>query len=227
MIRLGGYIRNPVLVQVIGICPIAAAATSLMNSLLLSLVFAFSLILSEVIASALLKKFSRWVRMGVYAIIGVAAVFPVMYLLEKSGAAVFSSLGIYLPLMAMSSLVCVHCEKYAVKHSVKLSFFDAVASSVGYCAVLLVVGAVREIIGSGSILGFDIPFITGLKGALMPFFGFLMIGVLAAVHKAAIIKKYGKKAKDLEERFPLDEERDEEATFIYAVKNRFKKNKTN
>ena len=213
MIRLGGYIRNPVLVQVIGICPIAAAATSLMNSLLLSLVFTFSLILSEVIASALLKKFSRWVRMGVYALIGVAAVF--------------SSLGIYLPLMAMSSLVCVHCEKYAVKHSVKLSFFDAVASSVGYCAVLLVVGAVREIIGSGSILGFDIPFITGLKGALMPFFGFLMIGVLAAVHKAAIIKKYGKKAKDLEERFPLDEERDEEATFIYAVKNRFKKNKTN
>ena len=213
MIRLGGYIRNPVLVQVIGICPIAAAATSLMNSLLLSLVFTFSLILSEVIASALLKKFSRWVRMGVYALIGVAAVF--------------SSLGIYLPLMAMSSLVCVHCEKYAVKHSVKLSFFDAVASSVGYCAVLLVVGAVREIIGSGSILGFDIPFITGLKGALMPFFGFLMIGVLAAVHKAAIIKKYGKKAKDLEERFPLDEERDEEATFIYALKNRFKKNKTN
>ena len=76
MIRLGGYIRNPVLVQVIGICPIAAAATSLMNSLLLSLVFTFSLILSEVIASALLKKFSRWVRMGVYALIGVAAVFP-------------------------------------------------------------------------------------------------------------------------------------------------------
>lgn len=225
MLRLGGYIRNPVLVQVIGICPVAAASTSLINSLLLSAVFAFSLVLSEVIASAFLKKLSRWIRMGIYAFIGVLAVFPVMYLLEKNSAVVFSNLGIYLPLMAMSSFNCVHCEKYAVKHSVKLSFFDALASSAGYCSVLIIIGAIREIIGSGSILGINIPFITGISGALMPFFGFLMIGILAAIHKAKIIKKYGSRAKDLEERFPLDEERDEEATFIYAVKNKFKKDK--
>ena len=156
MIRLGGYLRNPVLVQVIGICPVAAAATSLANSLVLSVVFSVSLILCGIIASLMLKKTARWIRVGIYTIIGAAVVFPAMFLLEKYSTAVFSGLGIYLPLMAMSSFNGVHCEKYAVKHSVKESFYDAVASSIGYCGVLLIVGIIREIAGAGKIAGFDI-----------------------------------------------------------------------
>ena len=65
MIKLGGYLRNPVLVQVIGICPVAAAATSVVNSLVLSVVFTVSLILCEVIASLMLKKAARWIRVGI------------------------------------------------------------------------------------------------------------------------------------------------------------------
>ena len=83
MIRLGGLIRNPVLVQVIGICPVAAAATSVINALALSAVFSLSLILCEVIASLFLTKFPRWVRMGIYSVIGMAVVFPVMFIFEK------------------------------------------------------------------------------------------------------------------------------------------------
>ena len=82
MIHQGGFLRNPVLVQVIGICPVAAAATSVINALALSTVFSVSLILCEVVASLLLKKLPRWVRMGIYSIIGMAVVFPVMYVFE-------------------------------------------------------------------------------------------------------------------------------------------------
>lgn len=224
MLRLGGYIRNPVLVQVIGICPVAAAATSVFNALVLSAVFSLSLILCEVIASLMLKKVPRWVRMGFYSIIGMAVVFPVMYVFERFSLSAFSSLGIYLPLMVMSSFNCVHCEKYAVKHSVKLSFFDAVASLVGYCSVLLAVGFLREVFGNGTFLGIDIPFIDGMSGLLMPFGGLLIIGVLAAAHKALIIKYHPKKLREIETKFSLDESDDKEATFTYAIKNRFKKN---
>lgn len=223
MIRLGAYIRNPVLVQVIGLCPVAAAANSLINAAALSLVFTVSLVLCEIIASLFLKNLSRWVRVGIYAIIGTAVVFPVMLFLETRETQLFSTLGIYLPLMAMSSFNCVHCEKFAVKHDVKTSFFDAIASSIGYAAILLLVGAIREIIGSASLLGFNVPFLSGISGALMPFGGFMVIGVLAAAHKARVIKKNGRFEKDLEMRFTLDEERDEEATFTYALKNIFKK----
>lgn len=224
MIRLGGFIRNPVLVQVIGICPVAAAATSVLNALALSVVFSLSLILCEVFASLFLKKVPRWVRMGIYSIIGIIVVFPVMYVFEKYSLATFSSLGIYLPLMVMSSLNCVHCEKYAVKHSVKLSFFDAIASLLGYCSILLAVGIIREVLGSGTILGIDIPFIDGLSGLLMPFGGLFVIGILSAAHKAQIIKRQPSKLHEIESRFTLDESDDKEATLTYAIRNRFKKN---
>ncbi len=221
MIRTGGYMRNPVLVQVIGICPVAAAATSLFNSLVLAAVFTVSLILCEIFASLIMKKLPRWIRTGIYIVLGAAVVFPVMMLLEKREAPVFTSLGIYLPLMAMSSFNCVHCEKYAVNHTVKESFFDAVASSIGYSAVLIIVGAIREILGSGAVAGFDIPRLNGFNGVLMPFGGLFIIGILAALHKAAVIKNHPKKAASLEKRFVLDESAEDEGTFTYALKRRF------
>ena len=222
MIYLGGFLRNPVLVQVIGICPVAAAATSVMNALALSAVFSLSLILCEVIASLLLKKLPRWVRMGIYSVISVAIVFPVMYVFEKYSLAVFSTLGIYLPLMVMNSLNCVHCEKYAVKHSVKLSFFDAIASLLGYCSILIAVGLIREVVGNGTILGIDLGF-DGIRGLLMPFGGLFVVGILAAVHKAQVIRRKPSKLREVETKFTLDESDDKEATLSYAIKNRFKK----
>lgn len=225
MIRLGGYIRNPVLVQVVGICPVAAAATSVANAASLAAVFAVSLILCEIIASLFLKKLPRWVRVGIYSIIGAGVVFPFMYFIEKNETTLFANLGIYLPLMAMSSFNCVHCEKYAVSHSVKLSFFDALASSAGYAAVLLAVGFIREIIGTGGLFGYKLPFFSGLSGATMPFGGLIVIGLLAAAHKARVTKKYPRHAKDIETRFIVDESDDEQSTFTYAVKNRFKSGK--
>lgn len=226
MTVLGGYIRNPVLVHVMGICPVAAAATSLVNALILAAVSFVSMVFCEVTASLFLKKCPRWVRTAIYIIEGAAVVFPVMYFLEKAESTVFTSLGIYLPLMVMSSFNSIHCEKYAVKHSVKESFFDAVASSVGYSAVLIGAGFIREILGSGKIAGFDIPVFNGFSGFLLPCGGLFIIGIIAALHKMAVIRKYPKQAKGLERRFTLDESSDDEGTFTYAVKARFtKKNK--
>ena len=146
-----------------------------------------------------------------------------MFLLERYNTEILSGLGIYLPLMAMSSFNSVHCEKYAVKHTVKESFYDAIASSIGYCAVLLAVGFIREIIGAGAVAGFDIVPIKGISGFLMPFGGMIVIGLLAAFHKNRVMKNKRSHASDIEKRFVLDESTDEEGTFAYAVKNRFKK----
>lgn len=223
MIRLGGFIRNPILVQVVGICPAAAAATSVINAVVISVMLSLSLILCEVVASLMLKKVPRWVRMGIYSIIGLIVIFPVMFVFERYSLSSFSSLGIYLPLMIMSSLNCVRCEKYAVKHSVKLSFFDAIASLTGYCSIILVTGTVREIFGNGTFLGFSLPFIHSMNGLLMPFGGLMVIGILAAVHKAMIIRRQPEKLREIETKFALDESDDKEATFTYAITNRFKK----
>jgi electron transport complex protein RnfE len=188
-----------------------------------ALIIAFLAGVVILVASLMLKNFPRWVRMGIYSIINLLVVLPVMYVFERFSLSLFSSLGVYLPLMVMSSFNCVHCEKYAVKHSVKLSFFDAVASLLGYCSVLMAVGLIREVFGNGTFLGVNIPFVNGMSGLLMPFGGLLIIGILAAAHKAHIIKKYPAKLREIETKFALDESDDKEATLSYAVKNRFKK----
>ena len=91
--------------------------------------------------------------------------------------------------------------------------------------MLLAVGFIREIVGTGALFGYKLPFFSGLGGAAMPFGGLIVIGLLAAAHKARVTKTYPRHAKDIETRFIVDESDDEEATFTYAVKNRFKSGK--
>ncbi len=223
ILRFGSVIRNPVLVQVAGICPVVAATTSVINAVSLSLIFMLSLVLCETLASLLFKKFPRWVRMGLYPVINLLIVFPVMYAFEYFSLSLSSSLGIYLPLMVMNALIFIQCETFAVKNTVKMSFFDALACSVGYGVVLIGVGTIREIFGSGTFLGVNIPFINGMSGLLMPFGGLFIIGVLAAFHKWWIIHRHPENLDEIETKFTLDESKDTQATFTYALKNRFSK----
>ncbi|HZK38739.1 MAG TPA: Rnf-Nqr domain containing protein [Clostridia bacterium] len=191
----GILVHNPVLVQVIGICPVVAAAVSLRAAALLAGIYTLVLILTEVIASAFLKKTVRWVRVAIYMLIGLAVISPFSYLLEKNDAGIRLTVGIYLSLLAANSLAVLRCEKIAVKHSVKYSFFDALAASIGYSAVFLVAGFVRELLGSGSILDKPVEFIVKTPGMLMPFGGFIVLGFMAAALRAFIIRYYPQYAK--------------------------------
>ncbi len=202
----GILVNNPVLVQVIGICPVVAAAVSLRAAALLAGIYTLILILTEVIASAFLKNTIRWVRVAIYLLIGLLVVSPFSYFLEKNDAGIRLTVGIYLSLLAANSLAMLRCEKVAVKSSVKYSFFDALSASIGYSAVFMIVGFVRELLGSGTILGKLIEFepkelgmpmrtLTKVPGMLMPFGGFIVIGFLAAALRALIIRRYPQYAK--------------------------------
>lgn len=197
----GAFIHNPVLVQVIGICPVVAAAKSLYAAAFLAGVYSVILILTQFIASVFLKKTIRWIRVAVYLLIGLAVVGPVIYLLDKYAVDIRITTGIYLPLLAANSLAAFRCEKIAVRSSVKHSFFDSIAASIGYSAVLLLTGALREVIGSGTIAQKDIPFLPEASkmpsGMLLPFGGFIVLGFMAAALKWYVLKYYPKYAKDM------------------------------
>ncbi len=193
----GVFIHNPVLVQVIGICPVVAAAKSLRAAALLAGVYSLILIVTQLIASTFLKKIVRWVRVAVYLLIGLAVVCPVMYFLEKHDAGIRITVGIYLPLLAANSLAAFHCEKIAVRSSIKHSFFDSIATSIGYSAVLLLVGFIRELLGSGTIADRAVSFIPASSGMLMPFGGFIVLGFMAALLKGFILRYYPKYSKEM------------------------------
>lgn len=185
-------IFNPVLVQAVGLCPVVAMATSVKSALLLSVVAAAIITLSELIASLFLKPVPRWVRIGIYIIIGGAMVAPAMILIERLNAPLFGELGIYLPIMAVNSLIVLRCERFAVKIRPVSALLDGLTASVGYTAVLILTGLVREILGSGSLLGFRFFKGNTLSGLLLPFGGFIMLGFFGAVLRTLIAKFWPK-----------------------------------
>ena len=175
----GAYVHNTVLTTLTGLCPVAAVCTSIKNALWLSLIFTVILVLCEVAAGVLLKRLDRWLRVGLYALISsVALLIPMLFMDEKTSAA----LGVYLPLLCVSGVIVIRCEKFAVKTSGYNSFIDALAGGVGFSAVALLTGLLRELMGAGKVLGLDTGFPV-IPSVTMPFFGFLLIGFIAALHK--------------------------------------------
>lgn len=187
----GAVIFNPVLVQLVGLCPVVAASTSLKSAVMLSIVACAELIAVCVIASALIKRLPRWVRVPLYFVIGLVLICPVLWYIETQTLTVLSlGMKIYIPLIAINSVVAVHCEQFAVKNSVKLAFYDAAAVGIGVAAVFIVVGAVREVLGSSSIGGIEINLPVVFKGMTLPFGCLILLGFMAAALKAFVTKKY-------------------------------------
>ena len=177
---------NPVLVQAVGLCPVVAMATSLRGSALLALVATVVITLSEWIASLCLKRVERWVRIALYILLGSVLVLPFMSFLEKNQPELFSSLGLYLPIMAVNSLVVLRCERFAVKIRPISALRDGLTASFGYAAVLILVGLVREALGSGSIGGYVFKPENNFSALLLPCGGFLILGFFAAVLRSLI-----------------------------------------
>ena len=179
----GTLLRNPVLVQVIGLCPAVAAAADLYVSALLSALVTGLLILCECTASLLLKKVPRRARVAIYFLIGLFVCAETAYFLELHAPELRERAGIYLSLMAASSVVALRCEKCAVKQKLRVSFLDALANGVGASLVLLTSGLVRGVLGSGMIGDWRVFSEAPLPGLSMPFGGFIVLGFMAAFLK--------------------------------------------
>lgn len=179
----GVLLRNPILVQVIGLCPAVAAAADLYVSVLLSVLVTGLLILCECISSLLLKKIPRRARVAIYFVIGLIVCAETAFFLEQNAPELRERAGIYLSLMAASSVVALRCEKCAVNQKLHISFLDALANGVGTSLVLLASGLVRGLLGSGMIGDWQVFSAPPLRGLAMPFGGFIVLGFLAAFLK--------------------------------------------
>lgn len=186
----GAFIYNPILTQAIGICTVVAVGVTLKLSLAFSLILSVLLIISEILASLILKKLSRWLRIAAYMLISVALLLPVMLYADKNMSELSASLGIYLPLLSVNSIIVIRCEVFAVKNSVRNSFFDAVAASTGFTVTALITGIIRELLASGTVLGKSVSRLPTLSGMALPFGGLLVIGFIAAFQKWLIQKRF-------------------------------------
>ncbi len=179
-----GILReNPVLMQCIGLFPAIALATSLKAAAIVAVASAVLLIVMEFLTALLLKKLPFWLRIGMYALLSFGVLAGGLVVCERFLPDFLGTLGGYLPLLAVNAIIAFRCETCAAHQTLRVSLLDALGASLGYAIVLVLLGFVRELLGSGAILGHTISSLPEIPGMLMPFGGFLLLGFMAAAVK--------------------------------------------
>jgi len=148
----GLWLENPGLVKLLGLCPLLAVSNTLINGLSLGLATLATLLVSNTLVSGLRSSIPVAVRIPLYVLIIASTVSVIELLMQAWLPNLFITLGIFLPLIVTNCLILGRAEAFAVRHSVRLSFLDALFMGLGFLLVLSLLGALREFIGQGSIL---------------------------------------------------------------------------
>ncbi len=152
----GVFKENPVLVLMLGMCATLAVTSSAVNGVGMGLSTAAVLILSNMMISALRKIIPDGVRMPAYIVIIASFVTIVQLLIQAYVPALYESLGIFIPLIVVNCIILGRAEAYASKNSVFLSMCDGIGMGLGFTLALTIIGAVRELLGNGSVFGFAV-----------------------------------------------------------------------
>ena len=148
--------ENPTFVLMLGMCPTLAVTTSAINGMGMGLSTTVVLVLSNMMISALRKIIPDSVRMPAFIVVVASFVTIVDFLLEGFVPSLYSSLGIFIPLIVVNCIILGRAESYASKNPVIPSIFDGIGMGLGFTVGLTSIGIVREIIGAGQAFGFQI-----------------------------------------------------------------------
>lgn len=185
----GLIFSNPTFKLVLGTCPTLALTTMAMNGIGMGLAVTFVLIFSNLIISLLRKAIPNQVRIPAFVLIIATFVTIVRLVLDKLLPDIYESLGLYLPLIVVNCIILARAESFASKNTPLSSVADGLFTGLGFTVALTLMGAVREILGSGAIFGlklwdFQISFFSSSAGAFFTYAVFiavfsLVIGVVA------------------------------------------------
>ena len=149
----GLWKENPVFVQVLGMCPVLAVSNTAMNALAMGLATAFVLIMSNIVVSSLRSFIPKQVRIATYILIIATFVTVVDYVIQAVSLDLYKALGAFISLIVVNCLILGRAEAFASKNTVSRSIMDGLGMGIGFAFALFCLGAVREILGSGSLFG--------------------------------------------------------------------------
>ena len=152
-----GIIReNPVLRLVLGCCSALAVTTTVSGAVGMGLAMTFVLVCSNIVISALRKVIPAKVHLPCYIVIIATFVTVVQMVLQAFVPALYKSLGVYLALIVVNCIILGRAEMFACKNSVVDSALDGIGMGIGYTLTVVLMATIREILGSGTWLGFKI-----------------------------------------------------------------------
>ena len=153
-ILLNGIIKeNPTFVLLLGMCPTLGTTASAINGLGMGLATMFVLICSNVVISLVKKLIPDMVRIPSYIVIIATFVTVLEMLMKAYLPALYASLGLFIPLIVVNCIVLGRAEAFASKNTPFDSMFDGIGIGLGFSAALTLLGAVRELLGSGAVFG--------------------------------------------------------------------------
>lgn len=193
-ILTNGIIKeNPVLRLVLGTCPTLAVTTAAVNGIGMGVAATIVLVCSNLAISLLRNFIPDKVRIPAFITIIAGFVSVVQMLVKAFAPSIDKSLGIFLPLIVVNCIILARAEMFASKNAVLPSILDGLGMGIGFTATLTLMGAIRELLGAGTIFGLTVTaeFIDPMIIFLLPPGGFFVFGILVALSNS-LAKRQGK-----------------------------------
>lgn len=190
-----GFLKeNAVFVMLLGLCPVLGTTTSAINGAGMGLATTFVLLMSNIVVSMIKGFVPDKVRIPAFIVVIASFVTILQLVMQAFTPALFTTLGLFIPLIVVNCLILGRAEAFASKNTVLDSILDALGMGLGFTLALVILGSVREVLGSASL--FDFKFMDGdgmLVFVLAPggFFGLGFIIALLNIYK----RKQEEKAK--------------------------------
>ncbi len=192
----GFILENPLLVLMVGLCSSLAISNRVENGIFMGLSVTFVLVCSNVIIAAIRKRTPDQVRIPVFIVVIASFVTIVDLSLKAYFPPVYSRLGVWIPLIVVNCIILARAEGYAYRNTVWHSLADGLGMGCGYTCVLLVMGFIRELLGTGKIVLFDSTVIT--LGPINPPTIFILFpgAFLTFACLLALLQRYQMRKKD-------------------------------
>lgn len=176
----GLWKENPVFVHLLGMCPLLAVSNSVLNALSMGGATLFVILMSNIVVSLVRNWIPGQVRIASFIMIIATFVTVAEYVLQAISLEIYNALGAYMPLIVVNCMILGRAESFASKNPLIPSILDGLGTGVGFLIAIFMMGALREILGSGTFLGLPLfgdnfePWVV----MILPSGGFFMLGVL-------------------------------------------------
>lgn len=190
--------ENPIYRLVLGTCPAIAVTTSAINGIGMGLATTLVLIGSNVVISLLRNFIPNKVRIPSFIVVICTFVTIIQLLLHAFIPSLYNALGIFLPLIVVNCIILARAEAFASKNDVVTSAVDGLGMGLGFTMALLLIGAVREVLGNGTILGMQLLGVGFEPVILMilPPGGFIVFGLTLGIINGIADKRKNKRMKE-------------------------------
>ncbi len=186
----GIFKNNPILVQLIGLCAVLGVSTATINALAMSLAVTIVLVGSNLVISLLRNVIPDKIRIPAFIVVIASFVTIIDMVLKAYAPDIYAQLGVFIPLIVVNCIILGRAEAFASKNGPGAAIIDGLGTGIGYFLAITILAIIRELFGSGEILGYSIfgEAYPGIGIFTSPAGAFIILGVMIAIYSGIMSK---------------------------------------